>query len=111
MADEIRDLDDVEAQAWAFVWAALAASGDEVPSVNADECVRLLRERRATRVVESGGSEAIDYLREDAATKGIAYGRIEERKAIVAWLREPDNAGREHVDDLAYEIESGEHDR
>lgn len=51
MADEIRDLDDIEAQAWARAYAAgakWAADGyPNRPPMFADECVRLLRERRA----------------------------------------------------------------
>jgi len=99
MADKIQDLDDVEAQAWAFVWAALAASGDEVPSVNADECVRLLRERRTPSA-----------LREDPQ---IAEWAVDiERQKIVAWLRAEQARGRVAFPaDLALDIERGEHDR
>lgn len=89
MSDEIRDLDDVEAQAWALAWAHSGCS----PKA-ADECVRLLRERRP--------SVASTVLVDDAAYRA----KCAEHAAIVAWLRSVGVFAR-----VVAAIERGEHER
>lgn len=116
MSDEIKDLDDVEAIAWALAWPTVWAFSNrscDVAAENADECVRLLRERRgpvsaasvvslATRLAAACGREA------DAAAV--------ERAKIVAWLRLKDEedtwAPNSSILGCAADaIERGEHDR
>ena len=113
MSDEIKDLDDVEAQAWATAMASPAYLDMLSRSRFADECVRLLRERRgpvsaasvvslATRLAAACGREA------DAAAV--------ERAKIVAWLRLKDEedtwAPNSSILGCAADaIERGEHDR
>lgn len=91
MADEIRDLDDVEAQAWTTTYAAFAdrSNSPEVAAEEADECIRLLRERRRPSA-----------LRDDPTIAEMA--RDHEREKVVAWLR----AESERLDGLADALES-----
>lgn len=74
MGDEIRDLDDVEAQAWATIYAAWSTFAHERAEGHADDGVRLLRERRRPAA-----------LRDDPQIAEMAVER--ERAAIVAWVR------------------------
>ena len=95
MSDGIRDLDDVEAHVWAVAFAAGVGWMDSYPfrpAVFADECIRLLRERRVA-----------NPWREDLQIAEMAVDR--EREKIVAWLR----AESERLDGLADALEgSGE---
>lgn len=93
MSDPIRDLDDVEAIAWALAWPTVWAFSNrscDVAAENADECVRLLRERRRTRP-------------HDGAERII----LGEREKIVAWLRQRHRVAAMFADHIA----RGEHDR
>lgn len=95
MSDPIRDLDDVEAQAW-----VLALANSDCSTMAADECVRLLRERRLPSA-----------LRDDPTIAEMA--RDHEREKVVAWLRDPRMPSSREVAarEFAAAIERGEHDR
>lgn len=108
MGDEIRDLDDVEAQAWAQTYS-YAVEYREDAARRADECVRLLRERR-----------------EKSAPRGVVLdigtsydaARHAERAKIAAWLRSEsdDSLPSERAEaiallDAASAIDRGEHDK
>lgn len=100
MGDEIRDLDDVEAWAWATAFAAgvrWAESYPGRPAVFADECVRLLRERRA---------QPEDKLARMGAEWVADVAAAREREKIVAPLR-----GFDSLTATADAIERGEHDK
>lgn len=75
MTNEVRDLDDVEAQAWATIYAAWSTFAHESAEGHADEGIKILRDRRASR--------ASSVLVRDAAYRA----KHEERKAIAEWLR------------------------
>lgn len=95
MSDEIKDLDDVEAHAWVTAFAAGVGWAESYPfrmALFADECIRLLRERRAKP------------WREDPQIAEMARDR--EREKIVAHLRTFDS-----LKAVADAIERGEHDR
>lgn len=98
MGDEIRDLDDVEAQAWATIYAAWSTFAHESAEGHADDGVRLLRERRRPSA-----------LRDDPQIAEMAVER--ERAAIVAWLRAAVKVPGSMGDLPADAIERGEHDR
>lgn len=111
MTDQIRDLDDVEAQAWATTYAAFAdrSNSPEVAAEEADECVRMLRERRAHASRTHTGTSSWDTS---------AHGRSAERAAVVAWLTNEshDCLPSERCEAIALleaarAIERGEHDR
>lgn len=131
MSDDIRDLDDVEAQAWAMAFASgvrWAESYPGRPKLFADECVRLLRERRGPVSAASVVSLA---TRLAAACGREADAVAVERTKIAAWLRAaadrvevlPPERGEigdkwKHADAVAGHlritacaIERGEHDR
>jgi len=104
MSEPIRDLDDVEAQAW-----VLALANSDCSTMAADECIRLLRERREKNAPRG---VALDI--------GSSYdaARHAERKAIVAWLTNESHhcLPSEHREaivllEAAMSIERGEHDR
>lgn len=97
MADEIRDLDDVEAQAWATIYAHWSSFAHESAAGHADEGLRLLRQRRAP---------AEDKIARMGAEWAASVGAERERAAIVAWLRSVGVfAG------VVDAIERGEHER
>ena len=128
MSDEIKDLDDVEAQAWATAMASPAYLDMLSRSRFADECVRLLRERRGPVSAASVVSLA---TRLAAACGREADAVAVERTKIAAWLRAaadrvevlPPERGEigdkwKHADAVAGHlritacaIERGEHDR
>ena len=75
MSDDIKDMDDVEAQVWGMAYAnhghALCLRDDErCRAVDfADEAVRLLRERRKTchsRAYEAGWHSGYEHGMEDS---------------------------------------------
>lgn len=105
MGDEIRDLDDVEAQAWATIYAAWSTFAHERAEGHADDGVRLLRERRGPVPTASVVSLATRLA--------AGCGREVERTKIAAWLRAEHSRGRvSYPTDLLVEaIERGEHDR
>ena len=100
MGDEIRDLDDVEAQAWARAYVNVEYMSDAAEV--ADECVRLLRRRRRPAA-----------LRDDPQIAEMAVER--ERAAIATWLRNMSDLDQWATSagillDLAISIDRGEHD-
>lgn len=100
MTEEIRDLDDVEAQAWAMAYSSGARWAEGYPNrppLYADECIRLLRARRApaeAKITRMGA----EWLADVAAER--------ERAAIVAYLRRFDSLAS-----VADAIKRGEHER
>ncbi len=108
MSDEIRDLDDVEAIVWALAWPTVWAFSNrscDTAAENADECIRLLRERRA-KVAHTGTS----------TWDTSAHGRSAERAKIATWLRNLSDLDKWApyagiLLDLAVSIERGEHNR
>lgn len=106
MTDEVRDLDDVEAQAWAAIYAAWSTFAHESAEGHADNGVRLLRERRAHASRTHTGTSSWDTS---------AHGRSAERAAVVSWLRKCGTwvgpRAQEHCASLADAIERGEHVR
>lgn len=116
MSDEIKDLDDVEAIAWALAWPTVWAFSNrscDVAAENADECVRLLRERRGPVSAASVVSLA---TRLAAACGREADAVAVERAKIATWLRNMSDLDQWATSagillDLAISIERGEHDR
>lgn len=108
MSDPIRDLDDVEAIAWFHAWCIARERENaacDTAAENADECVRLLRERRG--LVPTASVVSL------ATRLAAGCGREVERAKIAAWLRAEHSRGRvSYPTDLLVEaIERGEHDR
>lgn len=111
MGDEIRDLDDVEAQAWARAYVNVEYMSDAAEV--ADECVRLLRERRGPVSAASVVSLA---TRLAAACGREADAVAVERAKIATWLRNMSDLDQWATSagillDLAISIDRGEHDR
>ena len=105
MSDEIKDLDDVEAQAWALCLAGAPYSDSKLCATYADECIRMLRERRAKAARTHTGTSTWDTS---------AHGRSAERARIATWLRNLSDLDQWAPDvgillDLAVSIERGEH--
>lgn len=113
MSDPIRDLDDVEAQAWATIYAAWSTFAHESAEGHADDGVRLLRERRGPVSAASVVSLA---TRLAAACGREADAVAVERAKIATWLRNMSDLDQWATSagillDLAISIERGEHDR
>lgn len=123
MTNEIRDLDDVEAQAWVSVCARLGTR-------HADECVRLLRERRATTHAREASAVAVEDCAQDrvcATPPGCLRhwaercrelvrerdaAAVTERAKVAAWLRSHGAAYSGSLSaQFAEAIERGDHDR
>ena len=135
MSDEIKDLDDVEAHAWAAAMSAGLLSCDAtLPEVMADaltvadQVVQSLRERRA----KPSAATMVSLATQLAAACGREANAVAvERAKVVAWLRAaadrvevlPPERGEigdkwKHADAVAGHlritacaIERGEHDR
>lgn len=116
MSDEIKDLDDVEAHAWAAAMSAGLLSCDAtLPEVMADaltvadQVVQSLRERRA----KPSAATMVSLATQLAAACGREANAVAvERAKVVAWLR---STGAAYSGSLAAQyasaIERGEHDR
>ncbi len=119
MSDPIRDLDDVEAIAWALAWPTVWAFSNrscDVAAENADECVRLLRERRqgpgtaayAVRKAIELAQAAVRPIQPSTEPRDMfAVGATIERAKVVAWLRQRHRVAAMFADHIA----RGEHDR
>lgn len=127
MSDPIRDLDDVEAQAWATIYAAWSTFAHESAEGHADDGVRLLRERRlqpaeravslATRLVSAEGRAVVAAAVE--RSKVVAWVRAEsvrldgeaDARASDSLYAKAERSCAFLLRSVAISIERGEHDR